>query len=385
MRQKILIHICAFLISGTFTSFAQNTLIDKSDPSFFPIAVWAQNPRLADSYKENGINMYVSIHGGLDQEKLDYLKAADMKVITHQNDFGRMNLDEPLICGWMHGDEPDNAQLNKTTNNYDPCIDPAKIIADYKKIKESDPSRPVYMNLGRGVAVTNWAGRGTCRGKTDMYMVSNDGYLKGCDIASFDVYPVNSREEEVKNSLWYVAKGIDNLREWSDYSKPVWCWIETTRISERAERKPTPAEVKSEVWMALIHGASGFGYFCHSFHPSTQSSAALLQDKEMIEGVKAINEQVTSLAEVLNSPTTTEYASVQSSDSSIPVDIMTKNDKNANYIFAVAMRPGQTQATFQVEKGKKVEVIGENRKIKIKKGKFTDDFSDYAVHIYKIK
>jgi hypothetical protein len=88
---------------------------------------------------------------------------------------------------------------------------------------------------------------------------------------------------------------------------------------------------------------------------------------------------------VLNSPTTTEYASVQSSDSSIPVDIMTKNDKNANYIFAVAMRPGQTQATFQVEKGKKVEVIGENRKIKIKKGKFTDDFSDYAVHIYKIK
>jgi hypothetical protein len=384
MRRKIFIPICTFLISGIFSSFAQNSLIDRSDPSFFPIAVWAQNPKNAAAYKENGINMYVSIHGGIDQEKLDFLKAADMKVITHQNDFGRMNLDEPLICGWMHGDEPDNARLNKTTNSYDPCIDPAKIIADYKKLKESDPSRPVYMNLGRGVAVTNWAGRGTCRGKTDMYRISNDGYLKGCDIASFDVYPVNSREEDVKDSLWYVAKGIDNLLEWSDYSKPVWCWIETTKISERAERKPTPAEVKSEVWMALIHGASGFGYFCHSFHPSTVD-AALLHDKEMIEGVKAINEQVTSLAEVLNSPTTSGYATVKSSVSSIPVDIMTKKHQDDNYIFAVSMRPGRTQAVFHVQEGKKVEVIGENRKIRIKKGKFTDDFSGYAVHLYKVK
>ena len=214
--------------------------------------------------------------------------------------------------------------------------------------------------------------------------MSNDGYLNGCDIASFDVYPVNSREEYVKDSLWYVAKGIDNLLEWSNHSKPVWCWIETTKISERAERKPTPAEVKSEVWMALIHGASGFGYFCHSFHPSTDD-AALLHDPEMIRGVKAINEQVTSLAEVLNSPTTSGFAAVNTSVPSIPVDIMTKKYKGVNYVFAVAMRPGQTKAVFDVKKGKTVEVIGENRTIKIEKGKFSDDFSDYAVHLYKIK
>lgn len=382
MRNRLFI-FCAIYVFGVLFSTAQNTLIDKSDPSFFPIAVWAQNPKNAAAYKDNGINMYVSIHGGLTQEKLDFLKAAGMKVITHQNDFCRMNLSEPLICGWMHGDEPDNAQLNRQTNSYDPCIDPAKIIADYEKLKESDPSRPVYMNLGRGVAVTNWAGRGVCRGKTDMYKVSNNGYLKGCDIASFDVYPVNSREADVKDSLWYVAKGIDNLLEWSDYSKPVWCWIETTKISERAERKPTPSEVKSEVWMALIHGASGFGYFCHSFHPSTDD-AALLHDQEMIKGVKAINQQVSALAEVLNSPTTSGFASVTSVPS-VPVDIMTKNYRDSNYLFAVAMRPGQTQAVFNVAKGKKVEVIGENRTIRIRKGKFTDNFSDYAVHLYKIK
>jgi hypothetical protein len=38
-----------------------------------------------------------------------------------------------------------------------------------------------------------------------------------------------------------------------------------------------------------------------------------------------------------------------------------------------------------VKSGKNAEVIGENRTIKIEKGKFSDDFSHYAVHRYKIK
>ncbi|MEX1238865.1 MAG: hypothetical protein WEB30_04080 [Cyclobacteriaceae bacterium] len=379
--KKCFFVLCAWMWGGV--AFAQDDVKVKGDPAFFPIAVWAQNPVNASAYKENGINMYISIHGGLDQEKLDHLKKAEMKVIAHQNDFGLTKLDEPLIYGWMHGDEPDNAQRNRTENKWDPCRDPAVIVADYNKIREKDPSRPVYLNVGRGVAYTNWVGRGACRGKVEMYKISNNGYLKGCDIASFDIYPVNSREEDVEGRLWYVAKGIDNLQEWSDHKKPTWCWIETTRISDKAKRKPTPAEVKSEVWMALIHGAKGFGYFCHSFVGKTDD-AALLHDAEMILGVKAINEQVTSLAPVLNYPDTEGYATVNAGNGSVPVDIMTKKDGKVNYIFAVAMRDGETTATFEVKSGKTVEVLGENRTIKIKKGKFSDKFADYGVHLYRV-
>ncbi len=379
MKKWFLI-ICVWSVTNPL--FAQETP-GNSDPNFFPIAVWAQNPANAATYKQYGVNLYISIHGGLDQKKLDLLRQADMKVIAHQNRFGLTQLDEPLIYGWMHGDEPDNAQRSNVANKWDPCRDPADIIRDYHEIKEKDPTRPVYLNLGRGVAHTNWVGRGVCRGRTDMYMVDNNGYLKGCDIASFDIYPVNAREEEVKDQLWYVAKGIDNLKEWSNYSKPVWCWIETTRISERTGRKPTPAEVKSEVWMALIHGAKGFGYFCHSFAGRTQETA-LLQDTEMINSVKAINEEVTSLAPVLNSRDTKDFASVKSSNDSVPVDILTKKDGKTNYIFAVAMRDGTTQATFSVRSGKNVEVIGENRTLRVKRRKFTDTFNRYGVHLYRI-
>jgi hypothetical protein len=379
---KYFLILCVWVQGGLVS--AQDRTHDKSDPGFFPIAVWAQNPVNASAYKENGINMFISIHGGVDQEKLDHLKKADMKVITHQNQFALTILDQPLIYGWMHGDEPDNAQRSKSgKNKWDPCKDPADIIRDYKKIKKNDPSRPVYLNVGRGVAYTDWVGRGVCRGRTDMYKVSNNGYLKGCDIASFDIYPVNSTEDDVEGQLWYVAKGIDSLQAWSDNQKPAWCWIETTRISEKATRKPTPAEVKSEVWMALIHGAKGFGYFCHSFVGKMQD-AALLQDAEMIQAVKSINEQVTFLAPVLNKADSKGYATVQSSNESVPVDIMTKKDSRTNYLFAVAMRDGTTTATFDVKSGKKVEVIGENRTIEIRKGKFSDEFSDYGVHLYKI-
>jgi hypothetical protein len=381
MRSVIFfIFLSCFLM--TVNLYAQNTAVNTNDPGFFPIAVWLQSPSNAANYKANGINLFIGVYNGLNQTKLNQFKTANMKFICSQNEFSKNHIDEPLIYAWMHGDEPDNAQWNSATGKYDPCIDPEIIINDYLEIKETDPSRPVYLNLGRGVAVTDWVGRGTCTGDTNMYKVSNNGYLKGCDIASFDVYPVNSREVHVKDSLWYVARGIDNLESWSDFEKPVWCWIETTRISERSERKPTPAEVKSEVWMALIHGAKGYGYFCHSFYPSFVE-AGLLQDQEMTKAVKAINAQVTSLAEVLNSPDTTGIATVTSSNLSVPVNIMTKNYDNANYIFAVAMRPGQTEATFEIKEGTKVEVVGEDREITVTDGKFTDDFSDYGVHIYK--
>jgi len=136
--------------------------------------------------------------------------------------------------------------------------------------------------------------------------------------------------------------------------------------------------------MALIHGAKGFGYFCHSFL-KPMDTAAPLHDPEMSAGLKSLNAEITSLASVLNSDNTKDYATVQSSDSKVPIDLMTKKEGKENYIFAIAMRSGNTKASFSVKSGKKVEVLGENRTIKISKGQFSDDFSSYGVHLYKVK
>ena len=135
--------------------------------------------------------------------------------------------------------------------------------------------------------------------------------------------------------------------------------------------------------MALIHGAEGFLYFCHQFKP-TFIEAYPISDPVMKEGLKSINQQITSLAPVLNSPTIADYATVSQDNPAVPVNIMAKGYGKDKYIFAVAMEEGSTQAVFNIKKGKRVEVLGENRTLKIRNGKFSDEFSAYGVHLYKI-
>ena len=64
----------------------------------------------------------------------------------------------------MHGDEPDNAQEVRDPQTgrrrYGPPIAPARIVADYQRIRAADPTRPVMLNLGQGVANDAWVGRG---------------------------------------------------------------------------------------------------------------------------------------------------------------------------------------------------------------------------------
>lgn len=361
----------------TYSAFSQH----EKDTGIFPIAVWLQNPDNAKHYhQEGGINMYIGLWNPLDEKQLKLVKEAGIQLICEQNDFALAHRSDPAIYGWMHGDEPDNAQWNEITKSYDPCISPDDVINYYEEVKQKDADHPYYLNLGQGVSYTTWIGRGECTGRTDMY----PQYLKGCDIASFDIYPVNSEDTSVRDKLWMGAKGIDSLRKWSNDSKPIYTWIETTQIGKDSPRKPTPGEVKTQVWMALIHGAKGIGYFCHSFYP-VNDDAALLHDKQMLAGVKEINDRITSLAPVLNSDTQPHFANVKSSNSKVPVDIMAKKHHNSYYLFAVAMRNEDTVASFHVNSGDEVDVVGENRKIKIKNGQFEDSFKGYAVHIYKIK
>lgn len=374
-----------YLIILYISTYASCVIGQNSEStSFFPIAVWLQSADKAIAYKqEGGINMYIGLWNELDEKQFDLLKKADIKLICEQNAFGLAHKTDPTIFGWMHGDEPDNAQWNSETKTYDPCISPERTIDYYKKVKEKEPEHPFYLNLGQGVSYTNYIGRGECKGRTDMYSIANNGYLKGCDIASFDIYPVNNDNPNVQDKLEMVAKGIDSMRIWCNDQKPVWTWIETTRISKDSPRKPTPKEVKTEVWMALIHGAKGIGYFCHSFYPDSDE-AALLHDKTMLAGVKEINQQITSLAPILNSEGSSNYAEVKSSNSNVSIDILTKNHENINYIFVVGMRNEPAKAIFKVTSGEQVEVIGENRTIKITNGQFDDYFEGYDVHLYKI-
>src|SRR5215207_4491238 len=80
------------------------------DEAFFPIGVWLQSPGNAARYKAAGINLYVALWKGPTAEQLIQLEKAGMRVICAQNEYALANKDSQVIAGWMHDDEPDNAQ-----------------------------------------------------------------------------------------------------------------------------------------------------------------------------------------------------------------------------------------------------------------------------------
>ncbi len=350
------------------------------EPGWFPLAVWLQDPGNAGRYRAIGINTYVGLWRGPTAEQLDALDRAGIRLVCGQSERSLGFKDRPTIVAWMHGDEPDNAQSLGRGKGYGPPIPPSKIVEGYRRIQAADPDRPVMLNLGQGVAWDGWYGRGVRTNHPEDY----PKYLQGCDIASFDIYPGCHDKAEVAGKLEYVPKGVDRLRRWTGGRKDVWCCIETTRISNPA-RKATPGQVRSEVWMALIHGARGIIYFAHQFKPRF-IEAGLLADDEMARAIAALNGQIRELAPVLNSPDVPDGANVTSSDPKVPVDFVVKRHDGRTYLFAVAMRDGPTTATFRLpgRADARVEVLGEGRTIPAKGGRWDDRFDGYGVHLYRI-
>ncbi len=176
----------------------------------------------------------------------------------------------------------------------------------------------------------------------------------------------------------------------------MWDCIECTRIGN-PKTKPTPEQVKAEVWMSIIHGAQGIIYFCHQFQPRF-IEAGLLADEEMARAVRAINREVQGLAEVVNSPSLAGAAGVTARPAEVspdmarlfnpqPIAVCVKKHQGATYLFAVRMEGSPARGTFQVSglpAAATAGVIGENRSLPIREGRFADDFAPHAVHLYRI-
>lgn len=352
-----------------------------NSPDFFPIAVWLQGPSNAQKYKDVGINVYVGLWRGPTEEHLDTLDAAGIKLFSGQGKAALRFKDRPTIVGWLQDDEPDNAQALRGGKGYGPPVTPEAVVKRYREMKEADPTRPVMLNLGQGVAWDGWYGRGLRTNHPEDY----PEYLKGCDVASFDIYPACSTDKAIAGKLEYVPQGVDRLKKWTEGRKPVWCCIETTGINN-PDRKPTPAEVRSEVWMALIHGANGILYFAHQFKP-TFIEAGLLADESIAREVAAVNRRIHGLAPVLNSPDVPDGATVASSNKGAPISFVVKKHDGAAYLFAVSLGAGETTAAIQLadKADAKVEVLDEDRALDAKAGGWSDRFNGYQAHLYRIK
>ena len=298
-----------------------------------------------------------------------------MFVVASQNDVGLHSAHRSIIKSWLQDDEPDNAQPTHLGMHVS-CVPAKEVVRRTEEMKARDNTRPVMINFGQGLANKYWFGRGLCTGDENYYSVA----VRGAGILSFDIYPVASFTPQVKGKLEYVARGVARLTKLAANGQKVWAVIETTALDPK--HAVTPAQVRAEVWMAIIHGASGIVYYVHEFEPAFRGDA-IFRHPDVSREVARTNALIKLLAIPLNTPDLVGKLTVRSTK---PIATMVKQHENAIYIFAVAMNNSASKPRFAIKdlNATSAVVIGEDRSVTITHGVFEDLFDGYGVHIYKI-
>lgn len=344
-----------------------------ADPSFFPIGVWMQNPDNAERYASVGINHFVGLWEGPTEEQLATMTSVGMASVCEQAGVWREHLEDSGIQGWLQADGPDNAQ-ELPDGSYGPCVDPAVTRARYDEMSAADPSRPVFLLLGQGVATPDWVGRGDCTGRTSDYPL----YARAADVLVNYTYPLAN-----EHPLELVATGIEKLNQYANFEKPVVADIEASSIDGLP--RPTPHQLRAEVWMSLISGAAGVQYFCHRVTPEAFNETDCLDDPATAAAMTRINQELRELAPVLNSRS---YRYTPVSSTSAPLRAVVKQVSSERYVLAVSMANAPTTASFPLAKlgeVEQVEVLGEGRQLVPGAEAFEDAFEPYAVHLYRLR
>jgi hypothetical protein len=212
---------------------------------------------------------------------------------------------------------------------------PSEIVSLYDQFKTADPNRPVFLGLGQGTgynADSCYYGRGsTCCTAPGRGFNDYPEYIKGADIVSSDVYPENDG-----NPLWWISRTTDRLRYWSNYEKPVWQWIELVNFNGVPSVTLTPAEVQAEVWMTIIHGARGYGYFVHQFAPVFEEDSIFYPEHKNVEAAVAKTDiRVAALARPLNEPPVANGVTVKSSSPHAAINVLLKRYGGSTFLLAV--------------------------------------------------
>lgn len=209
------------------------TILLENRP-FFPIMQWSQCPGDIGSSLLLGIDVFM----GTCENVLAAVAA------TAPGPYGyviapidmRGSLDDARLLGWHQPDEPENNDL------------PASAL--------TAPDRahgPTFLTL-TSEFMRRARGPGAYR-----------AYVARADVVGFDLYPI-AAHCGTHISLADVYLGQRDLLALVP-GKPTYQWIETGPIDGRCTRRGpvAPAELHAEVWLAIAGGATGIGYFTHTW------------------------------------------------------------------------------------------------------------------------
>lgn len=290
------------------TATTQGRAIVVGNRPFFPIMQWSQCPNDFGSSVVLGIDVFMG-------------PCEDVTAAVAAAALGRRGYVVPPIAlrgslrggrvlGWHQPDEPENLGLTA-----DALAAPRRAHGPTFLTLTSE-----FMRRARGPSAYG-------------------AYIERADVVGFDLYPV-AAHCKTHISLADVYYGQRDLLALAP-GKPTYQWIETGPLDGRCTRRGpvTPEEVRAEVWLAIAGGATGIGYFTHTwtrgawfrFDVNFPIGAAIAQT----------NREIRALAPALLSPQLEAW-------STEPVYAGARLYRDAVYVIAVNASAAQVAAEIQI-------------------------------------
>ncbi|MGW8178673.1 MAG: hypothetical protein ACWGQW_07910, partial [bacterium] len=372
-------------IDGGQDYFGQWSNSFPADDSFFPIGVWAETfnewdgQDIIDHYKSIGVFTFMGNYGDPDQFD-SYAASQDMYFVGNGDQARKANAttDEPDLFSCEHYDNWGGWGGPSCFNAWNGAVHPDSVTEWSDLLRAEDPTRPVYNQFAKQHTVhTDCPAWGA---ETEL----SEPYFATSDIVSYDWYTLVSEwiPDQCRNPQ---AQGdaVASVRQDSNYEKPVWFFVETSKI-ETGWQKPALEDIEASVWSGLINGARGVEWFNHCFCEDEGRSYNVLRDPfyaETTAFVADLNSRIQFYAPILNADFANGFVK-----NAPGLETMTKYYNGEFYIFAM---PGSDtfagNTTIDVAAGSSVEVLGEGRTIDVNDGTFVDSFAtSNAVHIYKV-
>lgn len=278
---------------------------------------------------------------------------------------------ETRLIGWAQPDEPDGVTSQTTWED---------VQANFAAWQASAPTRPVFLNLiGKFNQTDN-------RDPTPSVAEETAGipwyakYVAGCTWLSADYYPANNSQPISAT----VATMVETLKTKAAAStgQPVFAGIECSRVDTTdTDAAPTAAEMRGELWTAIVRGVRGIYYFPQRVVPSASFSYDATTAEMQAEMTKQ-NSIINRLARVLQG--TIGGGGVTATVAS-PLEVTWRVAAKGVYIIVLNTGAGNvTDGTVTLTGLAQTTctVFDENRSEQIVSNVITDTWAPYQVHIY---
>jgi hypothetical protein len=291
--------------AGAATTRGRAILVENRP--FFPIMQWSQCPNDFGSSLLLGIDVFMGV--------CEESSATEAAVTL--GPFGylippvalRGSLENARLLGWHQPDEPENnGVLPGDLGPLDRAHGPTFLTLTSE-----------FMERARGPSAYR-------------------AYVARADVVGFDLYPVAAHcKSHIRLADVYL--GQRDLLALAP-SKPTYQWIETGPIDGRCPRGVTPEELRAEVWLAVAGGATGIGYFTHSWTRGDWYRFDV--DVGIRAAIAETNEELRALAPQLLSPQLAAGATP-------PVYAGARLYRNSVYVIAVNASRAAATTTIRVK------------------------------------